>query len=126
MPYDEVLAERVRTVLAAKARTLTDTVEKKMFGGLCFMVGGHMCCGITGADLLVRVGPDQHESALSQPHARPMDFTGRPMKGIVYVAAEGFSADDQLERWLDMGLDFVKGLPPKTAGSKKPNRRKSR
>jgi TfoX/Sxy family transcriptional regulator of competence genes len=123
--YDETLAERVRAVLKDKVSPPTETVEKKMFGGLCFMVGGHMCCGITDGDLLVRVGPDQHELALSQPHARPMDFTGRPMKGIVYVGSDGLAPDEQLGQWLDMGLEFVQGLPPKQARAKKPNRRKN-
>lgn len=125
MAYDEALAARVRTVLAAKASPSTETVEKKMFGGLCFMVGGHMCCGITGSDMLVRVGPERYDSALTQPHARPMDFTGRPMKGIVYVGSDGLVHDEQLGGWLDMGLEFVQGLPPKQAKAKKPNRRKS-
>ena len=88
------------------------------------MVGGHMCCGITSGDLLVRVGADRHESALSQPHARPMDFTGRPMKGIVYVGSDGLTTDEQLGQWVNMGLEFVRDLPPKQARAKKPNRRK--
>ena len=89
------------------------------------MVGGHMCCGITSGDLLVRVGADRHESALSQPHARPMDFTGKPMKGIVYVGSDGLTANEQLVRWVDMGLEFVQSLLPKKAAAKKPNRRRS-
>lgn len=124
MAYDENLAERVRATIHGKTTPSTDTVEKKMFGGLCVMVSGHMCCGITGGDLLVRVGPDRYESALSLPHARPMDFTGKPMKGIVYVGSEGLD-DEQLGMWLSMGLEFVAGLPPKQARAKKSNRRKS-
>jgi TfoX/Sxy family transcriptional regulator of competence genes len=123
--YDETLAERVRAVLKDKVSPPTETVEKKMFGGLCFMVGGHMCCGISSGDLLVRVGADRHESALSQPHARPMDFTGRPMKGIVYVGSDGLAADEQLGQWVNMGLEFVQSLPPKQTRAKKPNRRKN-
>src|SRR5262245_2784345 len=79
MPYNEVLAQRVRTALAAH-----DTVdEKKMFGGLTFMLNGHMCCGIVRDELMVRVGPDQFPDAIVQPHAREMDFTGRPMRGMI-------------------------------------------
>ncbi len=89
------------------------------------MVGGHMCCGINGGDLMVRVGPDRHDSALSRPHARPMDFTGKPMKGIVYVNSDGLAAEAQLGWWVDMGLDFVRSLPPKRAGAKKLTRRRS-
>jgi len=80
--YDEKLAARVRKVLAGR----TDVVEKKMFGGLCFMVNGAMCCGLTKTDLMVRFGPVQYDDALAEPHARPMDFTGRPLAGMVYVA----------------------------------------
>ena len=125
MAYDEVLAARVRTVLQDKVAPPTETVEKKMFGGLCFMVGGHMCCGITGSDMLVRVGPERYDSALTQPHARPMDFTGRPMKGIVYVDSDGLAEDEQLGQWLGMGLEYVSGLPPKQGRAKKPNRRRN-
>lgn len=86
MSYDENLAARIRCVLSER----TDVVEKKkMFGGLCFMVGGAMCCGLTKTDFMVRVGADQYDDALAQPHARPMDFTGRPLAGMVYVAPEG-------------------------------------
>jgi TfoX/Sxy family transcriptional regulator of competence genes len=81
--------------------------EKKMFGGLCFMVGGSMCCGLTKTDFMVRVGPEQYEDALAQPHARPMDFTGRPLKGMVYVAPQGLRSDAALARWIKRGLAFV-------------------
>jgi hypothetical protein len=84
-----------------------------MFGGLAFMVNGHMCCGIVGNELVVRTGPDGFERALSQPHARPMDFTGRPMKGFVFVAPVGYRTDRDLKAWTQRGLKFVLGLPPK-------------
>jgi len=109
MPYDDGVAQRVREALIDQS----DVVEKKMFGGLAFMVRGHMCCGIVGAELMVRVGPEGYESALSQPHARKMDFTGKPMKGFVYVAAAGFEDDGDLQSWVDRGLRFVTSLPPK-------------
>jgi len=84
-----------------------------MFGGLAFMVKGHMCCGIVGEDLVVRVGADAHEEALSQPHARAMDFTGRPMKGFVYVGPLGYRTTLGLKTWIRRGLCFVSSLPPK-------------
>ena len=81
MGYDERLAERVRAVLA----DLDGVREQKMFGGLAFMVRDKMCVGVTNDDLMVRLGVDGHDAALKRPHARPMDFTGRPMKGFVFV-----------------------------------------
>jgi TfoX/Sxy family transcriptional regulator of competence genes len=109
MAYDENLAQRVRTML----RRRKSVTEKKMFGGLAFMVQGHMCCGIVKNRLLVRVGPDQHESALAEPHAHPMDFTGKPMKGFIYVDPEGCKSDVALKRWIDRGVGYIKTLPPK-------------
>ena len=109
MSYDEGLAERIREVLSSH----DSVTEKKMFGGLAFMVRGNMCCGVSGDDLMLRVGPDQYDDALMQPHARVMDFTGRPMKGYVYVGHEGLASDEQLEEWIGRGLRFVQSLPPK-------------
>jgi TfoX/Sxy family transcriptional regulator of competence genes len=114
MSYDERLAGRVRALLS----TRDDVVEKKMFGGLCFMVHGAMCCGLTKSDFMVRVGAAQYHDALAQPHARPMDFTGRPLKGMVYVAPEGLRTDAALARWIRRGLEFVSG-----EGPAKPKRR---
>jgi TfoX/Sxy family transcriptional regulator of competence genes len=112
MSYDENLAARIRRVLAKR----TDVVEKKMFGGLCFMVGGAMCCGLTKTDFMVRVGPDRYDDALAQPHARPMDFTGRPLAGMVYVAREGLRSAAALARWVGRGVAFVSS----TAAKKRP------
>jgi TfoX/Sxy family transcriptional regulator of competence genes len=81
MAFDPELAERVRTVLAGRP----DITERRMFGGLAFLVDGKMFIGIRNASLMARVGPQRHEDALALPHVRPMDFTGRPMKGYVYV-----------------------------------------
>jgi TfoX/Sxy family transcriptional regulator of competence genes len=103
MSYDENLATRIRALLAER----DDVVEKKMFGGLCFMVNGAMCCGLTKSDFMVRVGADHYEEALAQPHARPMDFTGRPLKGMVYVAPEGLRTKAALARWVRRGIEFV-------------------
>ena len=109
MAYDEDLAGRVKAALARTPRV----EEKRMFGGLTFMVGGHMCCGVVGHDLMLRVGPQAQAEALALPHARAMDFTGRPPKGMVYVGAAGTRADADLEAWLDRALTFVASLPPK-------------
>ena len=109
MPYDENLAERVRLLLKGR-RGIS---EKKMFGCLAFLFRGHMLCGVIGADLMVRVGPDAYEEVLSHSHAREMDFTGRPLKGIVYVDPGGIRTSQQLRSWLDRGLEFVKTLPAK-------------
>ncbi len=109
MAYDEGLADQVRVALADAG---ADAVEQVMFGGLAFMVRRHMAVGVLGDDLLVRVGKDGYEQALTQPGARPMDFTGRPMKSMVVVA--GAVLDDAtLERWVRRGLDFTASLPPK-------------
>jgi hypothetical protein len=109
MAYDEAVAARIRKALAHR----TDVVEKKMFGGLAFMVAGHMCVGVTGSEMMARVGPEQHEAALARPHARPMDFTGRPMKGFLYVAAPGFAKEPDLRSWISTCESFVATLPPK-------------
>lgn len=109
MAYDEALAERVQRVLADAPLVS----EQKMFGGLTFMVGGNMCCGVVGQDLMLRVGPQAYEEALAEPHTRPMDFTGRPMVGMIYVSGDGCSTEASLRSWLDRALDFTISLPPK-------------
>ena len=109
MPYDETLVERLRPLFRGKY----SVKEKRMFGGLAFMVNGHMCCGIVGKDLVVRTGRDGFSEAIRQPHARPMDFTGRPMKGFVYVAPAGYRSDRDLRSWTRRGLDFVLRQAPK-------------
>ena len=87
--------------------------DKRMFGGLAIIVNGHMCCGIVGNELVIRVAANEWERALSQPHARPMDFTGRPMRGFVYVDPTGFRSKVQLRAWIQRSLNFVLSLPPK-------------
>jgi TfoX/Sxy family transcriptional regulator of competence genes len=109
MAYDEGVAERLREAY----ETVSSVVEKKMFGGLAFMVSGHMSCGVVNDTLMVRVGPDQYADALSRPHVREMDFTGKPLKGFVYVAPPGFETDEALASWVRLSLDFVSSLPPK-------------
>ena len=87
--------------------------ERKMFGGLCFLHDGNMCFGIVGRELMVRVGADAYEECLAEPHAREMDFTGRSMRGMVYVGEAGISEDEDLEAWMARGMDFARSLPPK-------------
>jgi TfoX/Sxy family transcriptional regulator of competence genes len=100
MAYDEALAERIRNHLSGRS----DVSERKMFGGIAFMVAGRMAVGVIREDLMVKVGPEGNDDALAQPHARPMDFTGRPMHGMVYVAPPGTASDDDLGRWIDRAV----------------------
>ena len=109
MAYDQHLAERVRQCLARRK----GITEKKMFGGLAFILRGKMCCGVLNDNLVVRVGPERYERDLSRPHVRPMDFTGRPMKGYVFVAPGGLKTDKRLGKWIDEGGEFVSALTRK-------------
>jgi hypothetical protein len=109
MAFDEGVANRVREALRSRAVA----EEKRMFGGIAFMVDGHMCVGVNDRDLMLRVGPAAAEGAFGRPGARPMDFTGRPLKGYLYVGPEGFTDEAALGEWLEMALDFVRTLPPK-------------
>ena len=115
MAYDEELATRIRNCLDDPL----GVSERKMFGGIAFMVYGNMCVGIVGRDLMVRLGPDEYERALQEPFVRPMDFTGKPLKGFIYVDADGIEKDKQLEAWLDRARAFVSTLPPKDESIKK-------
>ena len=106
MAYDEDLAARVRRSLQRRSAY----EERKMFGGLCFMVAGNMVCGVMRDELMVRVGKDGHESALSLPHARAMDFTGRPMTGMVYVESDGVADTDEMLTVLVPCLDLAHSI----------------
>ena len=108
MPYDEELAERVREELQADP----GFSERKMFGGLCFMLHGNMCAGVVGDRLMLRLGEQASRAALTKPHVSPMDFTGRPMRGMVYVDRNGLG-DAALARWVGQAATFARGLPPK-------------
>jgi hypothetical protein len=121
MAYDKKLAERVRRVLAGRC----EFAEKRMFGGLAFMVNGHMCCGVVGEDLMVRVGADKFEEALARPHARLMDFTGRPSRSMVYVGPGGTKTGRILEPWANRALAFVQSLSPGAPKRRKPDSDKS-
>jgi TfoX/Sxy family transcriptional regulator of competence genes len=107
--YDEQLADRVRDLLAARG----DVSERKMFGGIAFMVAGNMACGVLDEDLIVRLDRDESERALREDGVRPFDFTGKPMKGIVYVSPERTSDDEGLAEWVETGADHAASLPPK-------------
>lgn len=109
MAYDGALAERVREALTGNS----GVVERKMFGGLAFLIEGNMCCGIVGQDLMVRVGPDAYTEALDHPHAREMDFTGRPLTGFVFVEPGGLVSDSDFRAWVEQGVRFARSLPPK-------------
>ena len=109
MSYDEGLAERLRDALQG----YRDITERKMFGGLAFMSRDYMFLGIVDDVLMARVGPEQYEEALCRPHVRVMDFTGRPMKGYVFVDPPGFDFDSDLLAWVERTHRFVQSLPPK-------------
>lgn len=109
MAYDEGVAERLRELFEDR-RGIT---EKKMFGGLAFMYRGHMLVGIIEESLMARVGPAEYANALAQAHVREMDFTGKPMKGYVYVDPDGFESDAELNRWVGLCLRFNATLPDK-------------
>jgi hypothetical protein len=107
LAYDAKTADRVRAVLSGRS----DVVEKRMVGGLSFVVGGSMCCGVTATGLMVRVGPEGLDRALAQPHVRPMEIGGRALKGFVLVEPAGYRTAATLKRWVGRGLTYVATLP---------------
>jgi TfoX/Sxy family transcriptional regulator of competence genes len=109
MAYDETLAPRIRDALARKK----NVEEKKMFGGIGFLLNGNMLVGVWKDSLIVRLGPDSFEDALLEPHVKEFDITGRPMKGWVLVEPEGVEGDDQLKGWIQRAMKFVRALPAK-------------
>jgi hypothetical protein len=115
MAYDENLAERVRADLKSRRglkgkKTLE---EKKMFGGLTFLLKGRMCCGVAKDNLMLRVVPEKYESLLKEPHASVMDFTGRALKGFLFVRPGGYQSDAGLRFWLDRAIEYSDSQPPK-------------
>ncbi len=106
MAYDEKLADRVRKSLKSNKHI----TEKKMFGGIAFLLNGKMSCGIIKNDLVVRTGPEYYEKVLTKPHTRPMDFTVNPMKGFVYVGPDGCKTEKILSEWLNSGINYVASL----------------
>ncbi len=109
MAYDQALADRIRAVLAMR----DGLTERKMFGGIAWMVSGNMACGVLGDELIVRLDGDESARALAEPGVREFDFTGRPMKSIVCVAPEQIAGDEALAGWVDAGADFAASLPAK-------------
>ena len=108
MAYDEHLAARVRALLAGR----TDVRERKMFGGLTFLVGGNMCCGVNKDELIVRLDPDHEDGTLARPDARPMDFTGRRMRGFITVGCGGLEGE-RLNPWVQDAVARAESLPAK-------------
>lgn len=109
MVFDEKLAQRIRDILGERP----DLLEKRMFGGVGFMLSGNMACGVNKEDLIVRVGPERYIDELAQPHTKPFDFTGRPMKGWIVVGLDGYQSDTDLKKWVQKGVDFALSLPAK-------------
>lgn len=109
MAYNEQLADRIRAIIYE----YDEFIEKKMFGGLAFMHHGNMCVGVIGDQLMARVGPDQYEIALKKKHAREMDFTGKALKGFVYVSTEGVKTKKMLTDWITTCINFTDTLPEK-------------
>lgn len=109
MACDEGLAQRIREYLDGDV----NVHERKMFGGIAFMVNGNMAVGVVGSDLMVRVGPGRYDHVLKQTYVREMDFTGKPMKGFVFVGWQAIDTDDGLRYWIDQGYRFAGSLEPK-------------
>jgi TfoX/Sxy family transcriptional regulator of competence genes len=116
--FDETLGTRIRDLLDER----DDVDERRMFGGIAFLLTGRMFCGVVGDDVMVRVGPARYEPALAKPHVRAMDFTGKPFVGYVYVAPAGVKTKAALQQWVEWGIEFASTLPIK--GAKKPAAKK--
>jgi len=122
MAYDEGLAQRIRELLEDDPRIS----EKRMFGGVAFMANGNMAAGVIRDELMVRVGPDAHDAAVALPHARMMDFTGRPMRGFIQVAPAGFEDDAELRAWLERGITYAASQQKKPQTARAEPARKAR
>ena len=109
MPYDKKLAARVEEILCE----VPGVTKKHLFGGLCFLLNGNLCCGVEKDRLMVRVGPDKYDEALKHEYSVPMDFTGKPMKGLVFVHPDGVARKEWLQTWIELGLEFAASQPPK-------------
>ena len=109
MPYNEAVADRVRRTLARRK----GVTEKKMFGGLSFLVNGHMACGVLRDDIVLRLAPEVASEALGDPNVREMDFTGRLMKGLVYLEPAGYASAADLKGWIEKAIKHARSLPPK-------------
>jgi hypothetical protein len=114
MAFNERLAERIRGYFKRRK----GVEEKRMFGGLCFMLNGHMCCGIEKDRLMIRVMPDRYDTLLSKPHARQMDFTGKPLKGFLFISEAGYRTASGLALWLDEAVECAQSKRPKKMKAK--------
>ncbi|MCI0544240.1 MAG: TfoX/Sxy family protein [Actinobacteria bacterium] len=110
MAYDEALADDIR----ARIGTRPDVTEREMFGGIAFMIGGHMAVGVSGEELMVRVGKEAHDEAVARRGARIFDLSARPIRGWIVVSAEGFPTEADLDAWVSQGVAYAESLPPKT------------
>ncbi|MBK8251701.1 MAG: TfoX/Sxy family protein [Polyangiaceae bacterium] len=126
MPYDVSVLDRLRAALARCLAPTDDLEEKKMFGGIAELINGHMCVGLLNTDLIIHVRETDIPTIASRPHVRPMDFTGRPMKGWYYVAADGYESNTDLDYWVKAGLAYAYESGPKQAGSKSPKKSRSK
>lgn len=115
MPYNHTLADRMRPILL----TRPGIIEKDMFGGIAFLMNGNMCCGIWKDLLVIRLAKDEGMQALNEPHVRPMDITGKPMKGWLFIELEGYKKDADLLKWVERAFTYASSLPPKRK-TKKP------
>jgi TfoX/Sxy family transcriptional regulator of competence genes len=123
MAYDEGLADRVRSIFRERGASFERSVfEKRMFGGLVFMIDGNMCCGVRNRELMLRLGPDEADAALERPHTRPVDPSRKRIRSLIFVREEGIDLDRDLEEWVEIAVKFVRTLQPK-APSEKPRRR---
>lgn len=109
MAYDQSLEVRIQKMLENES----DVIEKKIFGGVGFLVNGNMACGVHGSDLISRVGPENHSASLAMPHVKEFDITGHPMAGWVQVAPDAIASDEDLLAWVRRGIDFARTLPAK-------------
>ena len=121
MAYDVHLADRIRSIL----KTAGEFSETKMLGGLAFMVNGRMCCGVLKTDLVLRLTPEEASAALREPHTRPMDFTGKPMKSMIYVNAIGTDSDQALATWVGSAVKLAWILPEKRSAFKSASGRRT-
>lgn len=115
MAYDQGLARRIREILKGK----TNVREVSMFGGLTFMLNGRMCCGVAKDSLMVRVLPERYESLLEKPHARVMEFTGRPLSGFLFVGPQGYRSDSGLKFWLEQAIECALSKPGRKKGKRR-------
>ncbi len=109
MAFDELLAQRIRGTLGRRK----GLVEKKMFGGVAFLLNGNMCVGVHKSALIVRLAPEETDAALAKPHTRRFDLTGRPMKGWILVEPAGLNTEAKLGKWVQVAASYAASLPPK-------------